>query len=223
MKRYIMSILSVLLFTGAYSQVGLYLGIRGGAGAMLTQNQVSNLATPEGFDNVFSRNSAWSGHAKGEALLGLWRFRLGYQFLYNFSGPSLVSVPPNAEISPAANTTYFNNSQTHIFGQYFLAEVVLVKTRHFNLVPGVAVGSYTGFKVDNNTGEQVSLSATTDRRFSIGAELNAEIVYGRCTFLIGPNYYLFGYRDKFNHNWREYQHFIGADLGFRVNLIKPKK
>jgi hypothetical protein len=223
MKRYITGIIGMLLFTGVYSQVGLYLGVRGGAGAMLTQNQVTNLPTTEGFDNVFSRNSAWSGHAKGEALLGLWRFRLGYQFLYNFSGPSVVSVQGNPEISPAANTTYFNNSQTHIFGQYFLGEIVLIKTRHFNLVPGVAVGSYTGYKVDDNTGDHVSLSTTTNRRFSIGGELNAEIVYGRCTFLVGPNYYLFSYRDKFNDNWREYQHFIGADVGFRVNLLKPRQ
>lgn len=222
MKRYIALTAAMLLAAGTYAQLGLYLGIRGGGGAMLTQNQVTNLPSSEGFENVFSKTSAWSGNIKGEALFGIWRVRLGYQVMYNFSGPSVTTVSGNPELSPAANTTYFNSSQTRILAQYFLFEIALIHTRHFNLVPGVALGSYDGYKIDENTGEQVSFSQTTHRRFSAGAELNFEIVYGRCTFLFGPNYYLFDYQDKYSSNWREYQHLIGGDIGLRVNLIKPR-
>ena len=189
---------------------------------MLTHSQVSNLTTSEGFEDVFSRNTSWSGNLKGEALVGFWRVRLGYQFLYNFSGPSVTNVPGNPVISPEANTTYFNSSATRILGNYFLAEIELIRSRHFNLVPGIALGSYNGYKIDETTGDRVYFSQTTHRRFSMGAELNFEIVYGRVTFLFGPNYYLFDYQDKVNNNWRQYQHTLGGDLGLRVNLLKPR-
>jgi hypothetical protein len=222
MIRNLITIIAVLIGTSAYSQLGLYLGIRGGGGAMLTQNQVTNLPTSDGAENVFSKSSSWTGNVKGEALLGVWRLRLGYQVMHDFSGPSSTYISGNPQLSPAANTTYFNSSQTRILAQYFLLEIALIHTRHFNLVPGVAVGSYNGYKIDQTTGDQINFSETTRRRFSVGAELNFEIVYGRCTFLFGPNYYLFDYKDKLNDSWHEYQHMIGGDIGFRVNLIKPK-
>jgi hypothetical protein len=223
-NRILTLIVSLLFCSASYAQLGFYLGIRGGAGELLTQDQVRNLATAQGFKSIFQKNDDWSIHGKGEALIGFWRVRLGYQFLYNFAGRSVNSVPVEAvpPIGPDATTTYFNSSQTHYFGHYFLAEIAAIKTRHFNLVPGIAVGSYTGFMVDNNTGKTVELSTDTHHRFSIGAELNGEVVFGRCTFLFGPNYYLFSMQNKSNDNWRTYQHFIGGDLGFRVNLIKPK-
>jgi len=223
MKRYIALIAVMFLAAGTYAQLGLYLGIRGGGGAMLTQNQVTNLPTSEGVENVFSKSSAWSGNVKGEALFGVWRIRLGYQVMYNASGPSVTEVGTTAQLTPAANTTYFNSSQTRILAQYFLFEIALIHTHHFNLVPGIALGSYDGYKIDQTTGDHINFSETTHHRFSAGAELNFEIVYGRCTFFFGPNYYVFDYQDKYSSNWRQYQHLIGGDIGFRVNLIKPKK
>jgi hypothetical protein len=55
----------------------------------------------------------------------------------------------------------------------------------------------------------------------MSADLNAEIKIGRWTILFGPNYYLFSLQDKASANWHQYQNFIGGDVGFRVNLLKP--
>lgn len=209
------------MFFPSYGKVQLYLGLRGGAGVMLTRDQLTNLATSSGFVNATRAGSGWSVHGKAEALLGIGRLRIGYQFLYNFSQPGSVSSPYSAFFDNNRNTTYFNSSGNSFFGHYFLAEYAVVNLHHFALAPGIALGSFTGFMVDNNTGERVALSTDTHHRFSMGAELNFEIKFGRCTFLASPNYYLFSMQDKSNPNWREYQHFLGADVGFRVNLLKP--
>jgi hypothetical protein len=221
MKNIFAIIISTLLFLPSYGKVQLYLGLRGGAGVMLTRDQLNNLATSQGFMNATRNTSGWSLNGKAEALIGFGRLRLGYQFLYNFSRPMASSSTYPAFTDNNLNTTYYNNSNTHFFGQYFVLEVAVVNLKHFALVPGIAVGSFTGFKVNNTTGEWVKLSADTHHRFSIGAQLNAEIKFGRFVFLVGPNYYLFSLQDKANNDWREYQHFIGADVGFRVNLLKP--
>lgn len=223
MKSGIITIALTLSMLVSYSQVGFYLGLRGGAGAMITQNELNNFGTSEGIRNVVNSTNGWSAHAKAEALIGFWRVRLGYQFLYNFGSPSISETSVTPSPNGGRFTTYFNNSQTHFFGQYFLAEIAVVNTRHFALVPGIALGSYTGFKVDNNTGNVVQLSQDTHHRFSLGAELNAEAKFGRWTFLIGPNYYFFSLVNKANSDWKEYQHYIGGDIGFRVNLVKPRK
>jgi hypothetical protein len=221
MRKIIIIVACSFLFLPSYSQVQLYLGVRGGAGVMLTRDQLNNLATSSGFVNATNSSSSWSLHAKGEALIGFGRLRLGYQFLYNFAQTGSSSSTYSASIDNNRNTTYFNSSQTTFLGHYFLAEVAVIKLPHFVLAPGIALGSFTGFKVDNTTGDRVELSADTHHRFSAGAELNFELKFGRFTFLASPNYYLFTLQDKGTSSWREYQHFIGADLGFRVNLLKP--
>jgi hypothetical protein len=186
---------------------------------MLTSDQLNSIGTAEGSQNIIKNTTNWSTNAKGEVLLGLWRFRLGYQFMYNFSEPTTFYNGPTPVVDSGQFTTYFNSSRTQIFAHYFLAEFAIINGRHFGLVPGIALGSYNGFRIDNNTGEKVPLSDDTYHRFSMGAELNAEFKFGRCAILLGPNYYLFSLQDKANNNWREYQHLIGADVGFRVNLL----
>ncbi|MDB5283253.1 MAG: hypothetical protein JWO06_2328 [Bacteroidota bacterium] len=222
MKRSLAIMIGLLTLCATYGQpVQLYLGLRGGAGAMLTRDQLYNVGTPDGPRTIFKSEQGWSAHAKGEALLGFRRLRIGYQFLYNFAAPGLSNNNIAPQLDNGRYTTYFNNSQAHFFGHYFLAELAIINTKRFALTPGIAVGSFTGYKVDNNTGEVVQLSADTHHRFSVGGELNAEIKFAkRCTFLIGPNYYMFSLQDKAHPDWREYQHFIGADIGLRVNLLK---
>ena len=139
--------------------------------------------------------------------------------MYNFSQPTTTYGGPYYGVDNSRVTTYFSSSQTQIFAHYFLLEFALINRKHFGLVPGIALGSYNGFRVDNNTGERVPLSDVTYHRFSVGANLNAEIKFGRCTFLIGPNYYMFSLQDKANTDWHEYQHLIGADIGLRVKLL----
>jgi hypothetical protein len=221
MRKLLILIFSSLAFLPSYGKVQLYLGLRAGAGVMLTNDQVKGLSTSSGFVNATRNTSAWSLHAKAEALIGFGRLRLGYQFLGNFSQTAASSTAYVASIDNTRNTTYFNNSKTVLLGQYFLAEVAVIKLPHFELAPGIALGSFTGFKIDNTTGDRVDLSADTHHRFSVGAELNFELKFGRWSFLASPNYYLFSLQDKANGNWREYQHLIGADLGFRVNLLQP--
>jgi hypothetical protein len=222
MKRYIAIIAAALLFSNAYAgTVQLYLGLRTGAGFDVTHDQLSSFNTTEGFANVVRNADTWSIHAKGEALLGIGRFRIGYQFLYNFI-PSDISATGYIPVTDNSRyTIYFNSSQSHYFGQYALMELAIINLPHFALTPGVGLGSYTGYKIDQTTGERVDLSTDTHHRFSMSAELNAEIKFGRFVFLLGPNYYLFSLQDKANPSWHQYQNFIGADIGFRVNLLKP--
>ncbi len=223
MKRYLMIIAAALFLTNAHaaSNVQLYLGLRTGAGLDVTHDQLNSFNTAEGFANVTRTANTWSLHAKGEALLGIGRFRIGYQFLYNFIPTDVSTITTIPITDNGRYTTYFNSSQSHYFGHYALVEIAVVNTRHFALVPGIGLGSYTGYKIDQTTGDRVNLSEDTHHRFSMCAELNAEIKFGRCAFLIGPNYYLFSMQDKANTNWRQYQNFIGADIGLRVNLLKP--
>jgi hypothetical protein len=221
MKRYIAIIIAALFVGKAYGNVGLYLGLRTGAGLDVTHDQLNQFNTSEGFANVVRKADTWSLHAKGEALLGLGRFRIGYQFLYNFIPSDVTTMTYVPVTDNARYTTYFNSSQSHYFGNYALMEVAIINLPGFALTPGISLGSYTGYKIDQTTGDKVELSTDTHHRFSMGAELNAEIKFGRCAFLIGPNYYLFCMQDKANSNWRQYQNFIGADIGLRVNLLKP--
>jgi hypothetical protein len=222
MKRSITTIAALLIFCYSYGGfIQLYLGLRAGAGLDLTHEQLNNFNTSEGFANVVRNADTWSLHAKGEALLGIGRFRIGYQFLYNFIPSDITPLSYTPVIDNSRYTTYFNSSQSHYFGNYALMEIAIINLRHFALTPGVGLGSYTGYNVDQTTGDKVPLSADTHHRFSMSAELNAEIKFGRCAFLIGPNYYLFSAQDKANINWRQYQNFIGADIGLRVNLLKP--
>jgi hypothetical protein len=221
MKRYITVFITGLLFYNSYGNVQLYLGLRTGAGLDITHDQLNKFNTSEGFANVVRKADTWSLHAKGEALLGLGRFRIGYQFLYNFIPSDVTSMTYIPVTDNSRYTTYFNSSQSHYFGQYALMEVAIINTHYFALTPGIGLGSFTGYKIDQTTGDRVSLSADTHHRFSMSAELDAEIKFGRCVFLIGPNYYLFCMQDKANSNWRQYQNLIGADIGLRVNLLKP--
>jgi hypothetical protein len=188
---------------------------------MLTNNQVNSIRTPDGFRDVATNKRGLSVPFKAEALLGFGPFRIGYQFLYNYATPAVSNLGFTPDITDAQSTTYFNYSKTHIFGHYALVELSVLNFPHFGLVPGIAAGTFTGYRVDKTTGERVSLSETTTRRFSIGFQLNAEIKFGRFAIVFGPNYYLFSLNDKANFKWREYQHFLGGDLGLRINLLKP--
>jgi len=221
MKRGIITIVAILLFTTSYGKVQLYLGLRTGAGLAVTQTQLNNFATPQGTANVLRTANSWSLHAKAEALLGFGHFRIGYRFLYNFTPPNISGPTFISDVKIPQYTTYFNSAQSHYFGQYAVLEYAIIDSKHFALTPGIGLGSFTGYNIDRTSGDVVPLLATTHHRFSMSAELNAEIKFGRCVFLFGPNYYLFSLQDKASTNWHQYQNFIGADIGFRVNLIKP--
>lgn len=214
---------TVLLFSSTYAQkIGLYLGLRTGAGLDITHDQLRSFNTSDGFTNVVRTSDTWTLHAKGEALLGIGRLRIGYQFLYNFI-PSDISNMTSVPVTDNGRyTTYFNASQSHYFAHYALIELAVINTKHFALVPGVGLGSYTGYKIDQTTGNRIDLSEDTHHRFTMSAELDAEIKFGRCAFLIGPNWYMFSMQDKANNNWRQYQNMIGGDIGLRVNLLKSK-
>lgn len=224
LKRFTVIIAIALLSFHSYAgKVKLYLGLRTGVGAMITRDQLNNFTNSQGPSSSIYHHETWSFHAKGEALMGFGRFRIGYQFLYNFSGPQISSANNYFTGDNDRNTTYFNSSQTHFFGHYLHMELAIIDLPHFALTPGVGVGTFTGFKVDNTNGNTVSISSDTHNRFSVSAELNAEVKFGRCVFLAGPNYYLFSLQDRANNNWREYQHFIGVDVGLRVNLLRQDK
>jgi hypothetical protein len=223
-KKFIVTPAIVLICLTSYaSKMKLYLGLRTGAGAMITRDQLNNFNSSQGPISLVQHHDTWSFHAKAEALLGFGRFRIGYQFLYNFSGPQISSANDYFTGDNNRNTTYFNSSQTHYFGHYLHMELAIINTPHFALTPGLGIGTFTGFKVDNTSGNSVRLSDDTHNRFSLSAELNAEIKFGRCVFLIGPNYYLFSLKDRAQNDWREYQHFIGADVGLRVNILRQDK
>jgi hypothetical protein len=198
----------------------LYLGLTGGGGSMLTNNQLTNLPTNEGLVNVNNYKYGRAADAKGQLLLGIGRLRIGYQFLYVFSAPHISSDGYTPLVDNSRNTTYFNASRNNIFGNYLLVELAVINLPHFALVPGVAVGSFSGFKIDNDSHDRVNYYDDMHHPFSIGAELNAEIKFGRCALLLGPNYYLFALQDKATSDWHQYQHYIGADIGLRINLLR---
>jgi len=203
-------------------ELKLYLGLRGGAGVMLINDQLTNLTTSQGVINVNNYKYGGSANGKGELLLGIGRFRIGYQFLYNFSAPHITPDGYTPILDNSRNTTYYNASRSNIFGNYLLVELAIIDRPHFALVPGVAIGSFSGFKIDNDSHDRVGDYYDMHHPFSVGGELNAEIKFGRCALLIGPNYYFFALQDKANSGWHQYQHYIGADIGLRVNLLKQK-
>ena len=221
MKRISITLIAFLICCSSFAGIQFYLGLRGGAGLLLTHDQLNNFNTTQGFANVVQNSNTWSAHAKAEALLGIGRFRFGYRFLYNFIPTDVAGSTYIPAMDDSRNTTYFNSSQSHYFGHYAVVEFAVVKLKHFALTPGLGFGSFTGYKVDQTTGNKVTLSTDTHHRFSMSADLNAEIIFGRFTFLVGPNYYLFCLQDKVSAKWNQYQNFIGGDIGFRVNLLKP--
>jgi hypothetical protein len=202
------------------SPIKLYLGIRGGGGFMLTHNQLSGLTTTEGVQTISTNSYGGSSHVKGELLLGIRRFRIGYRFMYNFSTPTVSTQGYGTLIDVSRNTTYFNGYRNDFFAHYLVLELAVINLRHFGLVPGLAFGSFSGFRVDNDTHSTVWYGDDMHHPFTMGAELNAEIKFGRCAIVVGPNYYLFALQDRTHNDWHQYQHYIGADIGLRVNLLR---
>ena len=222
MKRYLFLVIAILFSIAAHSQFKLYLGLRGGANSMFTFGEFASQAFG-GYEALNSSATGWSADAKGEVLFGFKRLRFGYQFLYNFSETLSFAGPGPIFMDNSRNTIYMNYSQTQLFAHYFLLEFAAVDAKRFSLVPGLAFGGYTGFKIDSYTGAKVPLSEDTQDHFSLGVELNAEVKFGQCTFLVTPNYYFFGMADKTNSFWREQVHFFGVDVGLRVNLLRQHK
>ncbi|MFN8286943.1 MAG: hypothetical protein U0V74_09340 [Chitinophagales bacterium] len=224
MKKLMLLTGAFLLCSFIYAQPQFFLGLRPGAGAMLTNNQLRSFSTTEGTRDILGNRTNWSFVGKGEALLGLGRFRFGYRFLYNYSknrGQETFYPLIDNTIDYDRMTAYFNKSSVHTFGHYGVLEIAIINTRHFALTPGLALGGYMGYVKDAN-GNKVRFSDIVKYRFTVGAELNAEIKLNRVTILFGPNYYMFNRQDKFNADWKQYAHLIGGDVGLRVNLIKPK-
>jgi hypothetical protein len=222
MRRLIITTVSIFIFFSAsYGRVALYLGLRGGAGALFTRDQFSNFSFNNGYQDISRNNTSYAIHAKAEALLGFGRWRIGYRFMYSFGGPNINSAASYFSGDNNRATTYYNNSHTNLFCHYLVIEHALINRRHFALVPGIGGGWFSGYKVDNNTGEHVPISDDTHHRFTFCAELNFEIIFGRFTVLLGPNYYVFCMQDRGNNTWWEIQNFVGADVGLRFNLIKP--
>src|SRR5579862_3007074 len=100
MKKHFITLSILFCFSLTHAQLGLYLGLTGGAGAMLTHQQVKDLKTSQGFQNLVNGNDGWSAHGKAQALLGIWRVRFGYQFLYNFSSASVSTPPSGNSLTP---------------------------------------------------------------------------------------------------------------------------
>jgi hypothetical protein len=221
MKRLIVAAVLSALLIPAFAQVKISLGVRGGPGYMMSYEKLRSITTVEGRRDIFTNTKAWSGNVKGEAMVQFWKLRMGYQFLYNFSPARNMQTV--ALTDAARSTIYLQHSRSHLMAHYFAFELALINKPHFALVPGIALGGYNGWRKDPETGDKVRLSEVAKRRFTMGAQLNAEISYGRFTFLIGPNYYLFSMRDKATKNWHEYQHMLGVDAGMRFNLLKGKK
>lgn len=222
MRRIFAICATMMLVATLYSQPQIYLGARGGAGVVLNRGQLKGVETSEGFKNAIINNKGRYGSVKGEALLGLGRFRLGYRFMYNYSNSQGNRTGFSPQLSGDKYTLYLSNSRTHIFGHYAVLELAVLNLKHFALTPAIAAGGFTGYTKDDVTDFKARMVQGTKRRFSIGAELNFEIKVNRFVFLIGPNYYLFNQEDKIHANWKKYTHIIGADLGLRVNFIKPR-
>ncbi len=186
---------------------------------MMNTEQLKGMITTEGFKDATIRNHDWDANFKAEALIGIKHFRVGYRFMYmHVNGPTVA-----ADYTPVMNgqqyTTYFNTSYTNIFAHYGVIEIPLINITHFALTPGVAIGGYTGSHIDKTTGDKVQLTDVGRYRFTVGAELNFEIKFGRAVIFFGPNYYMFNLQDKVNRDWHQYSHSVGADLGLRVNLL----
>lgn len=224
MKKLMLMIGAFLFCMYTYAQPQVLLGMRVGSGVMLTRNQLRSFSTTEGTRDILGNRSNWSITAKGDALVGLGRFRFGYRFLYNYSknkGQETFYPLVNNSIDYDRMTAYFDKASVHTFGHYGVLEIAIVNTRHFALTPGLAIGGYMGYVKDAN-GNKVRFSDIVKYRFTIGAELNAEVKIKQVSIVFGPNYYMFNRQDKFNADWKQYAHLIGGDVGVRVNLVKRK-
>ena len=142
--------------------------------------------------------------------------------MYSYSPTQSNSVANISTVNEKMATTYFNYSSTQLFAHYFVLELSVYNKKKFSLVPGILIGGFSGFKVDNSTKQKVQLSEETYRHSTVGVELNAEIKVKQVTFFVSPNYYFFKMKDKVNNGWTEFRQFIGGDTGIRVNLRKQK-
>ena len=158
---------------------------------------------------------------------GLATFR-GGGGLWEGSRVEDVATPMAFERDPALVWRFYNARRASAGsvkpnpGHYALVQLAIINRPHFSLTPGIALGTFTGFNRDSQTNEAVKLRNVMKNLFSIGAELNAEIKIGRCMIFAGPSYYLFSMQDKVSPDWKQYKHFLGADIGLRVNLLGRK-
>lgn len=207
--------------TVVYSQPQVYIGLRGGAGAAINYQKLQQVESAEGFKDAVFNDHGYSGHLKAEALFGIKHFRIGYRFMYlrsSINAPAQSYAPITDE---GRYNFYFNSSRTILFAHYGVIEIPLINSKHFALTPAIAAGGFTGYTIDKDTKNKAQISSLTKNRFSVGAELNAEIKFGRVVIVAGPNYYLFNNTDRATKHWNRYTHVIGADVGLRVNLLKP--
>jgi hypothetical protein len=223
MKGFPLLIILFLFFSPTSGQVKLYFGIRGGGGALFIQDKLNGVNTSQGAVNVFQKSTSWSTDAKAELILGLGRLRLGYQFLYSYSPAHVITLTDTPSVLKSTYTTYFNSSQTNVFGNYFILELAVIDKAHFTLAPGFTLGAVAGFKLDKTSGDKVAFSQTTAHRFSASVEINAEVKLGRVVVFASPNYNFLQLIDKSNKAWNEKQNMLGGDLGLRVNMLKQRK
>ncbi len=222
MKKYLIIPL-LLIAVSITAQPKLYIGVRGGAGVLLGANQLKQFSTSDGTQDIVSHSSNWALNPKAEVLLGLGRFHLGYRFMYVYSknvgntGGSYTPMTDNTIDNPRL-TTYFSGTRMHMFAHYGVLEFAIINSKIFALTPGIALGGYTGFIKDDG-GNKVRFGEVSRMRITAGTELNFEFKFNHGSFIFGPNYYMFSRRDKLTANWKQFNHFIGADIGLRFSLF----
>lgn len=222
-KLAIIPLLLLAVTLMARPKVNLYFGLRGGAGVMLGTNQLKQFHTTEGTRDIVNHSTNWAISPKAEILLGIKRFHFGYRFMYNYShninATTTGYVPvTGTTVDDQRLTAYFSGNRTHMFAHYGVMEYALVNKEVFGLTPGIAIGGYTGF-TKNDAGSRVRFSETSRMRLTAGVELNFEFKFKHGAFLITPNYYLFSRQDQLTADWKQFNHFIGAALGFRFSLF----
>lgn len=163
--------------------------------------------------------------AKAEILFGVKGFRIGYMFGYTFSKYSSNTLRFKPETPKIPTTTGSSNLLLHSLTHLVKMEYnwpVRIKTAKLLIGATAGIGGYHGWLNNKKYGIKTDFSIYKNK-IIILAGINLEVVKGPFSLVLSPVYIYQDFQPKRTFFGTIGLHNVGLDIGFRLNLLKPKK
>ncbi|MFN8309547.1 MAG: hypothetical protein U0T73_06240 [Chitinophagales bacterium] len=216
----------LLVFCGLYAgaQHAFFIGVKSGVAGDFVQykNASYTLYGQSGLPISAQARLTSQGLTvplQAELVYGYKKLRIGYQFEYMRTFNSVYSYKLNTATISNTDTSITDVSiRQNYFCHSLLFEYILYENKYFRFVPGVSFGLFHG---NSDATIEPFDQTILKNKFKVGVSLNAEVVLGRLSLLITPQYNMIRLQNFANANQSGFAHVIGLQVGLRFNCIKP--
>jgi hypothetical protein len=227
MKRLFFIVCILLCVHAGFGQTSVYIGLKGGIDGCFYQYNAAPTSTyfsPNGIPQSSSTRLTSHGPsipALFEVMVGIKKFRIGYQFEYaRILTTGYTYKTYNVSQSLVDTTVNNPNITQHFFCHNILIEYEMYTYKHLKLVPDLTFGYFHG--LSEATEAPYDFSSLNMNRFKIGVALNLEYQLGQVSVVATPHYGIVPIKSMYDSNQKGYMHFIGLHIGVRVNCIKQQ-